>query len=137
LGAASLDGHLATEVRGTVRISPPVLALTWNAHLDGKPAAGAIDTPLAGIGLTAEGTVRGPLPPIVEGRLDGAATLRGPSGLEPLAFSGPFHAEGSAADAALDVRGLGGTARLTAAGDGTRLERPDPGGPGADLGRLA
>jgi outer membrane protein assembly factor BamA/autotransporter translocation and assembly factor TamB len=137
LRAASLDARLAAELRGTVRVSPPVLALTWNARLDGKPAAGGAEAPVAGLGLTADGMVRGPLPPIVEGRIDGAATLRGPAGLEPIALSGPFHSEGGAADVALDARGLGGTARLTVAVAGSNLERLDCEAAGIDIGRLA
>jgi outer membrane protein assembly factor BamA/autotransporter translocation and assembly factor TamB len=116
LTARARQGDLALlalgEASGTVRARQPSLDLVWNVAVqsEGSAAAGR---------LAVKGTAQGPLPPAVDGVLEGTVTL----GREDVSLNGSFSGRGPQNNLRLEARGLGGSASAVLEASGALLQR--------------
>ncbi len=86
--------------------------LIWNVAVNGEGSGGAGRAVL-------KGTARGPLPPSIDGVLEGTLGFRG----QEMTLAGSFAARGSEANARVEARGLGGVLSIAAATSGSLLRR--------------
>src|SRR5262249_21953665 len=97
---------------GTVHARQPSLDLIWNLALQQEAASGAGR-------LVLKGTARGPLPPAVDGVIEGTLS----AGREEVTLAGSLSGRGAENRVTLEARGLGGRR-------GGRLVAEAAGGPG-------
>jgi outer membrane protein assembly factor BamA/autotransporter translocation and assembly factor TamB len=111
----------------------PRIDVEWTAKVDSDPATG----PVRDLQVTARGTARGPLPPGVEGTIQGTLTAAATERPLPIDFSGTFRTAGSRASVRVEARGLGEPLSLSADLQGPVARALELRGGGIDLGLLA
>lgn len=128
-------GQLRLESEGTVRPRTREVDLAWTAHVEAQSLASSLSP---AVSLDARGAAIGPLPPRLEGTLDGQATFLAVGEREiASAVAGSFLVDGDQVQADLDARGEAGSARAEIEIRGDRLVSLFVHGAALDLGLLA
>jgi outer membrane protein assembly factor BamA/autotransporter translocation and assembly factor TamB len=114
------------NAEGVVDARRQTADLIWNVAVNGEGSGGAGRAVL-------KGTARGPLPPAIDGVLEGTLGFRG----QEMTLAGSFAARGSEANARVEARGLGGVLSIAAATSGSTLRRLEARGDSLSLEPLA
>jgi outer membrane protein assembly factor BamA/autotransporter translocation and assembly factor TamB len=138
-GAGTLkDGrpvHVEAEAKGPIHLggAGPRVDVAWTAKLDSDPATG----PVREVRVTADGTARGPLPPVVEGGVKGTLIAWVTKRSLPIDFAGGFRHAAPATSVRVEAHGLGDPVTVSADLRGSVARSLELSGDGIDLGRLA
>jgi len=124
--AGNADGtpvRMRATAAGRVRTRQRALDLTWTATVDASRPGRGGPPRLEAAHLTARGSARGPLPPVIQARVDGTVDAATRTGPQRLAVRGTARARG--ASVTFDVAATGGLGALRASGEsrGSALRR--------------